>query len=211
MVKAIVTVDKAQNQVKVRTGLTRLSFPNLLTERTNPDTGAPNGYGCTLLFEKGSETDKAIQEAFAEARKLAVASLWGNKDVPDAKLKSTFGDGDDEDFDGYAGNNFVRCSSPKTKPGVVKKAPAGSATKTVPITDPEEIYAGCYVIATITVKGYNHPTGGKGLTAYINNVFFYKDGERFGGNASAESDFADLDFDDVPDAVLGSDDDDMFD
>ena len=57
-------------------------------------------------------------------------------------------------------------------------------------------YAGCFVNATVRFFAYDHPTGGKGVSATLRAIQFAKDGESFGaGPVDAEEEFEKLDLD----------------
>ena len=66
--------------------------------------------------------------------------------------------------------------------------------------DEEEIYSGVWAIMSVTFYGYD-VSGNKGIAVGLNNIMKFKDDERLGGRASAESDFEDVD--------LGDEDDDL--
>jgi len=58
-------------------------------------------------------------------------------------------------------------------------------------------YAGCYVHTNITLWTYDHPTGGKGVSANLRIVQFFRDGEPFGNApAKADEELDDVDVDD---------------
>ena len=72
-----------------------------------------------------------------------------------------------------------------TRPGIVDK-------DMNPITDEEEIYSGVWCYVSVTFYGYD-VSGNRGIACGLNNLKKFKDGDKFGGRVSAESDFGDLD------------------
>ena len=68
-----------------------------------------------------------------------------------------------------------------------------------PITDPGEVYSGCYGRAAINFYGYNS-NGKKGISAGLQSIQKLHDGEPLGGARGSADDFAD-DFQD--DDILG--------
>lgn len=64
--------------------------------------------------------------------------------------------------------------------------------------DEDEIYSGVWAIVSVTFFGYD-VSGNRGVACGLNNIMKFKDGERLGGRASAESDFADIGMEDDDD------------
>ena len=56
------------------------------------------------------------------------------------------------------------------------------------ITDPDEVYCGCKVRATLSVFAYDK-AGNRGISFGLNNVQKLGDGERLDGRLRAEDDF----------------------
>jgi hypothetical protein len=80
---------------------------------------------------------------------------------------------------------FVNANS-ESPPGVVDK-------NKKPIIDiKNDVYAGCFVYASLNFFAYNNK-GNRGVGCGLNNVLKFKEGERLSGRPSAEQDFADLD------------------
>lgn len=187
-----------EHNTMVRTGVVRLSFPNILAPQKTDDGNEK--YGASLLFPEDSPTDKAIKQAIQAAIKEGSAGIWAGRAPKKPAL--TYADGNDTDYAGYEDMMFIRCSS-NSKPGAVMKAPAGYPGKLKPIDSEEDLYAGCYVIATIRIAPYDYK-GKKGITAYIDNIMKFSDGERFGGGQTAEQAFGD---DDLLDLIPDGDED----
>lgn len=186
---------------KVITNEARMSYAHVFEPTTAP--GATQAkYSVSILIPKSDkETIKLVRAAIAEAAEEGKAKFNGK--VP-ANLKTPLRDGDEEREDDpvYAGHYFINANS-NHKPGLVKKGPAGGM---IEITDEDDFYSGCYAKAAINFYAFN-TNGNKGVAAGLGNLLKTRDGDRLGGGASAESDFADEfddnDYDDNDEDLLG--------
>lgn len=173
--------------MKIKIQNARLSFPSLF--RKASFNGVETKYEATLLLNKQdhAEVIASIQKAIKE--KITV-------DLKGAKLgadKLCLRDGDDVEYDGYAGHMSLKASN-KKRPTVIGRDKA-------PVTEDDNIiYGGCYVNAIIELWAQNNEYG-KRVNANLLGVQFVRDGEPF---ASGETVGAD-DFDDLSDDL----DDDM--
>ena len=98
-----------------------------------------------------------------------------------------------EDKDGY-GDGVMWVSAKSTKPfPIVDRDPS------VPLTAVSgKPYGGCYVNAVIRIYAYKHELSGPGVSASLEAVQFYKDGESFGaGSVNAEKEFDNVEDDDL--------------
>lgn len=174
---------------KVVFGPCRLSYTHVFSKYA-PDGDAANGKYMTniLIPKEEKETIKAIQQAIEAAKKAAVTLKWGGKEPK--KLDMPLRDGDEKEDDIYADHLFVNAKS-TTRPGVCDK-------NKQPIVDEEDIYSGVWAIVSVTFFGYDI-SGNRGVACGLNNIMKFKDGERLGGRASAETDFADIDMEDDDD------------
>lgn len=174
--------------VRVKLENVRISFPSLFTPRKANDDAEPK-YSAVFIFEKESKNTKKMEAAIEEALQEG-KEIWGGKIPPRGQLKLCLRDGDsDREGEEYQGMNFVSSSS-KSKPQVVDRMRE-------PITEASDVYPGCYVNATLTVKAWKHPAGGKGVTAYLGNIQKVRDGEPLGGvGPSAQEEFSVLEDDD---------------
>ena len=112
---------------------------------------------------------------------------WGGKIPPNLKLPLRDGDIDRPDDPNYTNAYFVNANS-NERPGVVDR-------RRVPITDPLEVYSGCYVRASITFYPFN-TNGNRGIAAGLGNIQKLRDGEPLGGKANAAEEFETYDDDD---------------
>jgi len=145
-------------------------------------------YSVSILIDKKDKASLSrLKKAIEQAKEEGKASKWGGK-VP-KNLKGGLHDGDEdrEDDEVYEGKMFINSSS-KNRPGLLDRAKQ-------PIIDEDEFYSGCYGMVTVSIFPYEF-NGNKGVTCLLNNILKLKDGEKLGGGASAESDFADFESED---------------
>lgn len=159
-----------------------------------PDEKSGDKYGVTISWAKDNS---AITEKIKEGLKAAYnEGLARGIKVPPQKITSSVKDGDVElNRDGdqkMPGNYYLKLSS-KFAPEVVKRGLAQGKPAVVPITDTDEFYSGCFGYATFNFVAYDHPSGGKGITATLYSVFKSRDGEKIGGGGNhAAIDYADI-------------------
>lgn len=171
--------------MKITLNNVRISFPSLFHKAVF--NGEETKYEATFLINKQSQADliEKLEDAVREKIKV---------DLKGAKLgadKICFKDGEDIDYEGYAGHMSIKASSNR-RPLVIDRDRS-------PITEDDNvIYAGCYVNAIIELWAQNN-NWGKRINANLMGVQFVKDGEAFGDSQVASvSDF---------DIVEGGDDD----
>lgn len=181
---------------KVVSGKVRFSFVNIFEPKAPQGGGEPK-YSVTLLIPKSDTvTLGKIKEAMGEAREN-FCKKHGATALPQ-KPNHTLHDGDGtrDSGDPYGPEckgHYVITVSSKQKPVIV------DAWRNQ-ITDPAEVYSGCYGRASINFYGYN-ANGKKGISAGLLSIQKLSDGEPFGTVGSAD-DFAD-DFKDEDDDFLG--------
>lgn len=170
--------------VKIRLQNVRLAFPNLWHAR-KPDFAENDTeyFSATFLIEPGSENEKKVRAASAQA----IADTFGDKAVKVGKEiadggpdRNVLRNGDAKDkYDGFAGKLFVAAKN-KSRPLVINK------DKT-PLVESDGLpYAGSFVDAVIEVYAYKNPRSG--VTASLMGVQFRGDGEAFGGGKPATTD-----------------------
>lgn len=170
---------------KVVTGKVRFSFCHIF-EPSEPQGGGDPKYSVTLLIPKSdTATLSKIKQAMAEARDNFCKRNGANA-LP-AKPVHTLHDGDGQraggdDFGPECKDCYVITVSSKAKPVIV------DAFRNE-VTDPAEVYSGCYGRASINFYGYSK-NGKKGISAGLLSVQKLHDGEPFGTVGSAD------DFDD---------------
>lgn len=156
----------------------RLSFPSLFeSEQYNgTDTGK---YAATFLMDKKGKLAKKIQKAAKE-----VAEEKFGKPLPKG-LKTCLKDGDEVEYDGYAGMLAIKANT--------KKRPVLINRDKTPITaDDDTLYPGCYVNVSLELYGLDNQYG-KRISCQLNGIQFLKDGESFGSSNDSFDDFEALD------------------
>ncbi|MEG1195156.1 MAG: DUF2815 family protein [Clostridia bacterium] len=173
---------------KVITGKVRASFVHVFEPASV--NGSEPKYSCSFIIPKSdTATIAAIRAAIEETKQDGVAK-FGGKIPPNLKLPLRDGDIERPDDPNYADSYFVNANS-KEKPGLVDR-------RRVPITDPLELYSGCYVRASINFFALN-TNGNKGVAAGLGNVQKWADGEPLNGRIRAEDEFEALDAEDDDD------------
>jgi len=171
--------------MKIKLNNVRLSFPALF--RKAVFNGEETKYEATFLLNKEEHAAK-IKEIDGAIKAKLKDDLKGAKLGPD---KICFKDGDEIDYDGYAGHMSIKASS-NDRPMVIDRNKS-------PLTeDDQKIYAGCYVNAIVELWAQNNQWG-KRVNCNLLAVQFFKDGEPFGDGIRASVD----DFD-----AFGDDEDD---
>lgn len=173
-----------QLQTKVVTGKVRFSYLHVWEPVAINGEGDPK-FSVSLIIPKNDKaTLKAIKEAVENAKENGKTSKFAGR-IP-ANLKLPLRDGDEErlDDENYKGAYFLNASA-KTKPGLVDK-------DRKPILDQDELYSGCYGVASITFYPFN-TSGNKGIACGLNHLMKLTDGEALGGRSTAENDFAEVD------------------
>lgn len=170
----------------IRLPRVRLSFPNLF-KAVAIEAGKEPKFGCNFILDKKKHAPQ-IKEIEAAIVRAALDKF--RKAVPISGRKKCLHDGEEESViekEGYGpGVMFIRASSSR-RPVVVDR-------DMTPLTAEDvKPYAGCYVDATVAVFAWEHPTGGKGVSAELRAVRFALDGESFGaGPVDAEKEFEGL-------------------
>ena len=173
---------------RVITGKVRASFVHVFEPQSV--NGSEPKYSCSFIIPKSdTETIAAIRAAIEQAKQDGVAK-FGGKIPPNLKLPLRDGDIDRPDDPNYADCFFVNANS-KEKPGLVDR-------RRIPITDPLELYSGCYVRASINFFAFN-TNGNKGVAAGLGNIQKWAEGEPLNGRVRAEDEFEALDAEDDDD------------
>lgn len=164
----------------------RISFADLF--KKGSFNGEETKYGATFLLNKEEHAD-SIADIKAQIAELVKTNLKGAKIAAD---KLCLRDGDDVEYDGYAGCYSIKCST-KKRPIVIDRDRS-------PLTEDDgKPYGGCYVNASIDLWVQNNAYG-KRVNSTLLAVQFFKDGEPFSDGSTG----------DINDFDLFSDDDDMF-
>lgn len=197
--------ESGKGRVKFVTHVLRVCFNHI--DKPNMSKFGKGLYEITGLNPKTKLDDlKPMKQAVLSAAR----QLW--PEITYKELKTPFRDGDtkneerkakgQEKYPCYVDNIFFKATN-KNKPGVIG---VGKDGKPVDLPEGTSVYGGCYCRLSLVVKAYEmekpvekEDKNGKittvnklikGVTFYIQNVQFIKDGEPFGGGASdPEDDF----------------------
>ncbi|MEG1264753.1 MAG: DUF2815 family protein, partial [Clostridia bacterium] len=124
---------------KVITGKVRASFVHVFEPQSV--NGSEPKYSCSFIIPKAdTDTIGEVQAAIEQAKQDGIPK-WGGKIPPNLKTPLRDGDIDRPDDPNYADSFFINANS-KEKPGLVDR-------RRMPITDPLELYSGCYARASI--------------------------------------------------------------
>lgn len=167
---------------KIQLKNVRLSFPSIF--KRSEFNGEQGKFEATFLLNKETQADqiekleKAIDAAIAEA-KIKVPSD-----------KRCLKDGDDFDYDGYAGHMAFKASTNR-RPTIIDR------DKTPLVEDDGKPYAGCYVNAIVDIWIQSNSYG-KRANGNLFGIQFFKDGEAFGaGDVDVTDEFDDFDDEDL--------------
>lgn len=172
-------------ETKVVFGPCRLSYTHVFTKYSPEGDNGKAKYMTNVLIPKDEkETVEAIKKAIEAAKKEGIVSKWGGKEPKKLDMPLRDGDTDKEDDEVYDNHYFLNAKS-TTRPGICDK-------NKVAIVDEDEIYSGVWAYVSVTFFAYD-VSGNRGVACGLNNIMKFKDGERLGGRASAESDFGGID------------------
>lgn len=178
-----------QERHRTVTAVGRLSFPNLFEAKAyvNPETGKEEGkrvFKCDLIFDSTEDLKESYRDrlpSVAQAISNAKKDFWGSDKSAWPKLTFPWlkkGDDntnkDGEVRKGYEGKVFITAKTGEKFPPKLVLADNSAASE-------EDLYAGCYVRAQVTVSPWQSPIG-SGISLYLSGIQKIKDGERFGGN-----------------------------
>lgn len=176
----------------------RLSFPSIYKKATYD--GKDTKFEATLLIPK---EDEAQSKAIKAHIKAALIETFGSADkIPKSILrpdKSCFRNGDEVDYDGYAGHMSFKASNAK-RPRTMDR------DKSVVVEEDGKLYAGCYCDAIVEIWIQNNAYGQR-INANLMALRHRRDGEAFGAGSipeGIEDDFEDLEEEELTDdeAVL---------
>lgn len=177
------------NKTQITTGKVRFSYVHAF--EPHMDQSGNEKYSVTLLIPKRDKQTLAKIEAAIENAKKNFKEKNPGKKLP-SNLNTTLHDGDGEKVNGgeygpECKGCMVMTVSSKNKPVIVY------ADKT-PMTEPTELYSGCYGRAVINFYVYN-TSGSIGVSAGLNGLMKLEDGEPLAGAIITDADWDD-DFDD---------------
>lgn len=157
----------------------RLSYPNLFVAKAAEGSDKPK-FSATFLLDK-KEHAALIKHIEKQIERVALDAFKKKVKLNRICLR----DGNDyAEKEGYGDEVMFIPASETRRPVVVDgdMTPLDSTSA--------RPYAGCYVNANIRLFSYDHPTGGKGVSAALRSIQFLKDGPSFGAApVSADEEF----------------------
>jgi len=147
-------------------------------------------YSACIIIPKNHPQLAEITAAIDKAKALGISKgTFTDAHTKSATFKECLRDGDEEIETEerpkhYADSKFFNANN-KSKPGVV-------GPDLSPFVDKDQLYSGCYCNVDIGFFPYNHPKGGKGVGAGLNNIMLVREGERLDDRQSADEAFAGL-------------------
>lgn len=137
-------------------------------------------YSVALVFPAGTDLEALKADAMAVGK-----AKWGAKYVPGPSFHFPFRT--DAEAKGYPEGSTFFSAKTKSKPGIVSRY-AGPDGKPQVITDPEAIYPGVILRASIRFYAFESDKK-KGVGVQLNNLQKVRDGERMDGRMKAEDEF----------------------
>jgi hypothetical protein len=171
------TTEKDPNIIRLTN--VRLSYPQLFVAKP-PEEGKEPVFSATFILDK--KRHRAIIDQIEKMTERVALDAFKKKVTLKRK---PLRDGNEKDGKEGYGDEVMFISARNTKRPVVVDRDLTPLTK-----DDPKPYAGCEVNATVRLFHYDHPTGGKGVSASLRAVQFVKDGESFGaGPVDAAQEF----------------------
>ena len=164
----------------------KIDYPHFLTPYKS-DFQDKAKYGCVILIDKqDTEQIKNLNLFLKQIAQWAMSEKWNNIKPPTENI-NPLKDGDGVKRNGlpysesYKGHYILNCSS--------TNAPGLRDEYKKEVTDEKKFYRGCFCHISVDFFAYNK-NGNKGISTRLVNVMFVKDGERLGGDPTADEDFA---------------------
>ena len=165
----------------------RGSFLDIFTAKA-VNGGEPR-FSANFLLDKQADAAQ-IKKIGDEIRKIEAAKNKGKKLPAD---KVCLRDGDEKEYDGYAGKMFLSAAN-KKRPNVVDR-------DNTPLTAEDgKPYSGCYVDAVVRLWWQDNQFG-KRINASLEVIRFRKDGEAFGAAPVSADVLPDLDDEEEDDDI----------
>ena len=161
-----------------------LSYEHLFEPTAPKGSNSDLQYSACLVFSKDTDLSDLKKAAEDAGKAKWVEKYISLKDS--GSLRMPFRNDRLKEKGYEPGSVYINVRS-KQKPGIASKY-AGTDGKTLVITDPDEVYSGCRVRATLSVFAYDK-AGNRGISFGLNNVQKLGDGERLDGRLKAEDDF----------------------
>lgn len=175
------------SKTQITTGRVRFSYVHAFTPKPGRTPSEDDKYSVTLLIPKTDKHTMGKIQGAMDAAKEAFRLRNPGKKLP-PKMATTLHDGDGlrdsgEEFGPECKGCYVMTVSTKNRPVVVY------ADKT-PMTDPMDLYSGCYGRAVINFYVYDY-MGRVGISAGLNGLMKLSDGEPLAGGVVTDADWDD--------------------
>ena len=169
-----------------------ISFPRLFRPEPGPNGGDPK-YSAAFIFVQGTDLTR-LKQAIIAAGQAFFGDKFAELVRAGDNMRLPFRPRAGETLKaGYPeGSTFFSANS-KHKPQVVD-------ANLQEINDPEKVYAGAKVLASVNAYGYDNV--GRGVTFGLNNIQFLADGERLDNRVAAADEFDKM-MSEVPDELAG--------
>lgn len=156
----------------------RLAFPSIFKKAKAFKEGGFQKYEGTVLW--GKKTDLKAVRALCDQ---AAIKRWGK--IPKG-LKLPFRDGNEKEQNGFADTTYARFNTSYAPPVIDRDK--------VEITNEEDLYAGCYIKASVLVETYEQTDEqkrvlGRGVKFVLRSIMKTKEGEPLVVRANAAEDF----------------------
>lgn len=197
----------------------RVSYPHLFKPNQVKPTDKPK-YSITMLYRKDMKLvglaptapgAAPVERSLQEVIKNAKIAHFGPKENWPEDLESPVTDGDDPKFkdkDGYKGHWVIKATTSEDQKPSVVGPDADEYGKLRAITDPAELYPGCYARAYIYAYVWEYMNK-QGVGFILDHVQKTRDGKSFGGKKSVEQVFSPIEAPDDSNDVPADEDDEM--
>lgn len=185
-----------QKTFKVTTPKFRVSYPHLFEPRLNTLSGKEE-YSVQAIFPPDADLSE-LKAAAKKALKAEFGEDITKWPVPPDQMRLPFKvQAAKKDQDGILrlppgfteGAPLMTYKCSPEYPPVIVGTERDMSGNLVRLTEPRDVYGGCYARAAIAVKAYSHGAN-RGVTCYLNSLQKLDEGEPFGNISRPEDDFA---------------------
>lgn len=210
--KTKATTSKADKDLcRIITPEFRVSYPHVFKPQAPKPSDTPK-FAITMLFPKDRElvgqSPDGNPRTIKEVMRNAKLAKFGPKENWPKGLLSPVNDGDSEEYAeklGYPGSWVIKATSSEDQRPTIVGPSADEYGKLIELTQPAELYPGCYARAYIFARVWEY-MGKQGVQFILDHVQKLRDGKPFGGKRPAEQVFSPVE---SVDADTDSDDDDV--
>jgi hypothetical protein len=179
--------------MKVTIGVVKLVFLHLDKPSKPPGNTGKEKYSAVVLFKKGGNVEKILNEKFEEVVKEELSnssSKWKGKRPPDAKFDKVFKDAwDTFEADWAEGFKYFTPKSEFEIPILDKDL------KPLEVNDPQ-VYDGMLAQICVNLYTYTHDSGGKGVSSFLNSIRIFPGGKKLDLQFDPTKDYVEQDIED---------------